>query len=112
MNTMATATEEIHAPIATPSERANTGPLGETVIDLKEVNVHYGSFHAVTDVTFAVPRNRITALIGPSGCGKSTVLRSINRMNDLVPGARVEGTINYQGQNLYDPHVDPVEVRR
>ena len=58
---------------------------------------YYGDFHAVADVSFSVPRNRVTALIGPSGCGKSTVLRSINRMNDLIESARVEGEIRYHG---------------
>src|SRR5215212_7911112 len=109
---MATATDEIHAPIAAPSERAEAGPLGETIIDLKNVDVHYGSFHAVTGVNFSVPKNKITALIGPSGCGKSTVLRCINRMNDLVPTARVEGQIHYHGVDINAPKVDPVEVRR
>src|SRR5689334_8122715 len=66
-----------------------------TVISIRDLNVFYGSFHAVTGVSFDVPKNRITALIGPSGCGKSTVLRCINRMNDLVTTARVEGKILY-----------------
>ncbi len=109
---MSTATEEIHAPIAAPTERAESGSLGEAIIELKDVSVHYGSFLAVTSVNFSVPKNRITALIGPSGCGKSTVLRSINRMNDLVPGAKVSGLINYHGVNLNSPKVDAVEVRR
>jgi phosphate transport system ATP-binding protein len=84
----------------------------ETVINLRDVNVFYGDFHAVRDVSFDVPKNRVTALIGPSGCGKSTVLRSINRMNDLIIGARVEGAIDYHGININNPQVDPVEVRR
>jgi len=84
----------------------------EMVVQLKDLNVHYGDFHAVYDVNFDVPKNRITALIGPSGCGKSTVLRCINRMNDLVPTARVEGSILYFGQEILAPKVDPVEVRR
>ncbi|MDQ2682075.1 MAG: phosphate ABC transporter ATP-binding protein PstB [Chloroflexota bacterium] len=83
-----------------------------TVVDVQNVNVFYGSFHAVSDVTFSVPANRVTALIGPSGCGKSTVLRCINRMNDLVPSARVEGQIFFHGVNVNDPAIDPVEVRR
>jgi phosphate transport system ATP-binding protein len=66
----------------------------------------------VRDINLPIPRNRITALIGPSGCGKSTVLRTFNRMNDLIEGARVEGTVLYHGVDLYDPKVDPVEVRR
>jgi len=84
----------------------------ESVLTLREVNVHYGAFHAVTGVTFGVPQYDITALIGPSGCGKSTILRCINRMNDLIPSARVEGEIIYHGQDLCSPTVDPVEVRR
>ncbi len=84
----------------------------EIVVQLKDLNVHYGDFHAVSDVTIDVPKNRITALIGPSGSGKSTVLRCINRMNDLVPTARVEGSILYFGQEILSPKVDPVEVRR
>jgi phosphate transport system ATP-binding protein len=92
--------------------RPEAVPSEGTVISIRDLNVHYGSFHAVTDVNFDVPKNRITALIGPSGCGKSTVLRCINRMNDLVAVARVDGTINYHGVNVCGPKVDPVEVRR
>ena len=84
----------------------------EVILDIRELNVHYGDFHAVKDVSLAVPQSSITAFIGPSGCGKSTVLRCINRMNDLVPSARVDGTIEYQGQDLNSRNVDPVEVRR
>jgi phosphate transport system ATP-binding protein len=83
-----------------------------TVLSLRDVNVHYGAFHAVSDVTFDIPEHRVTALIGPSGCGKSTVLRCINRMNDLVQSAVVDGEILYNGVNIYDPAVDAVEVRR
>ncbi len=84
----------------------------ENLVALKDLNVFYGSFHAVAGVTFNVPKNKITALIGPSGCGKSTVLRCFNRMNDLVPSARVEGEILYHDVNLNSPQIDPVEVRR
>ncbi len=84
----------------------------EVVVRLQKLNVHYGDFHAVKDVDIDVPRNRITAFLGPSGCGKSTVLRCINRMNDLVPSARVDGSILYFGQEILSPKVDPVEVRR
>ncbi|MCE0487344.1 phosphate ABC transporter ATP-binding protein PstB [Ornithinimicrobium sediminis] len=76
------------------------------------LNVYYGGFHAVHDVDLAFGRNEITALIGPSGCGKSTVLRCLNRMNDLIPAARVEGSVNYHGIDIYGPKVDPIEVRR
>lgn len=82
------------------------------IVRIRDLNVYYGSFHAVGGVSFAVPKNRITALIGPSGCGKSTVLRCINRMNDLVPNARIEGQIEYHGIDINAAHVDPVEVRR
>ena len=75
-------------------------------------NVFYGDFHAVRDVDIAIGRNQITAFIGPSGCGKSTVLRCFDRMNDLIPGARVEGNVLYHGQDLYAKDVDPTEVRR
>src|SRR4051795_11601184 len=85
---------------------------GSAIIKVRDLNVFYGNFHAVGNVTFNVPRNEITALIGPSGCGKSTVLRCINRMNDLIPGARVEGQILYHGQDICNPRIDPVVVRR
>ncbi|KAA1428058.1 phosphate ABC transporter ATP-binding protein PstB [Nocardioides antri] len=76
------------------------------------LNVYYGGFHAVHDINLTFGKNEITALIGPSGCGKSTVLRCLNRMNDLVPGARVEGEISYHGQNIYAKGVDPIAVRQ
>lgn len=82
------------------------------IVNIRDLNVYYGGFRAVGNVTFSVPKNKITALIGPSGCGKSTVLRCINRMNDLVPSARVEGTIEYHGIDINARNVDPVEVRR
>ncbi len=81
-------------------------------IETRDMHIYYGAFRAVKDVTFGIQRNKITALIGPSGCGKSTVLRSFNRMNDLIPGARTEGEVLYHGQNLYGPDVDAVQVRR
>jgi phosphate transport system ATP-binding protein len=87
-------------------------PATDAVFELRDMSVHYAGFRAVRDLSLTVRRNRITALIGPSGCGKSTVLRSLNRMNDLVPGARVEGTVLYDGEDIYAPEVDAVEVRR
>jgi len=84
----------------------------DPVVEANDLNVHYGDFHAVHDVNLAFGRNEITALIGPSGCGKSTVLRCLNRMNDLVVGARVTGSVTYHGENIYAPKVDPIEVRR
>ncbi|RJS45450.1 phosphate ABC transporter ATP-binding protein PstB [Nocardioides cavernaquae] len=81
------------------------------VIEAFNLNVFYGNFHAVHDVNLSFGKNEITAMIGPSGCGKSTVLRCLNRMNDLVPGARVEGEITYHDQNIYAKGVDPIAVR-
>ena len=99
---------------ASPSRRPGGRdlPALDPVIEMDDVSLFYGSFRAVDGVTLPIGRNEITALIGPSGCGKSTVLRSINRMNDLIPGARVEGTISYHGQDIYARDVDPIEVRR
>jgi phosphate transport system ATP-binding protein len=84
----------------------------QIVFDMEDVSVYYADFRAVRDVTLRMAKNEITALIGPSGCGKSTVLRCLNRMNDLIEGARVQGRITYHGVDLYDPQVDAVEVRR
>ena len=83
-----------------------------SVIKTKKVDFYYGSFKALTDVTMDFGRNRVTALIGPSGCGKSTLLRLLNRMNDLIDGSRVEGEVLFEGQNIYAPEVDPVDIRR
>jgi len=77
----------------------------------RNLNVHYGNFKAVENVNLDIYKNKITAIIGPSGCGKSTVLRSFNRMNELVPTARTEGEILFEGEDIYAPEVDPVEVR-
>jgi phosphate transport system ATP-binding protein len=82
------------------------------VMQTQGLNVFYGDFHAVHDVDLTFARNEITALIGPSGCGKSTVLRCLNRMNDLVTGARVEGQVLYHDVDIYGKKVDPIEVRR
>ncbi len=83
-----------------------------TVFDVRGASVYYGDFRAVRDVDLRVHQHEITAFIGPSGCGKSTMLRCFNRMNDLIDTARVEGHIAYHGVDLYDPAVNPVEVRR
>jgi phosphate transport system ATP-binding protein len=82
------------------------------VFATRDLAVYYGNFRAVREVGLDVRKNEITAFIGPSGCGKTTVLRCLNRMNDLIDGARVEGTVNYHGIDLYGPQVDAVEVRR
>jgi phosphate transport system ATP-binding protein len=85
---------------------------GGTVFDAEKVSCYYGSFRAVTDVSLNIYENEITAFIGPSGCGKTTVLRTLNRMNDLVVGARVEGDVRYRGASLYGRDVSPIAVRR
>jgi phosphate transport system ATP-binding protein len=82
------------------------------IFDIRDLNVYYGDFHAVKDVTIPMRQNEISALIGPSGCGKTTVLRCLNRMNDLIDTARVEGEVRYHQANLYAEGVDPVQVRR
>ncbi len=87
-------------------------PAPAVVLELDRLNVFYGDFHAVRDVSLPIHEHEITALIGPSGCGKSTVLRCFNRMNDLIETARVEGAVNYHGVDLYAPDIDPVQVRR
>src|SRR6478609_10224262 len=84
----------------------------ETVFEAESVSIYYGDFRAVTDVSFQIYQYEITAFIGPSGCGKTTVLRTLNRMNDLVDGARVEGDIKYHGASLYGPNVSAAAVRR
>ena len=84
----------------------------EVVFSTADLAVYYGDYRAVQHPASRSCRNEITALIGPSGCGKTTFLRCLNRMNDLIEGARVEGTLLYHGVDLYDDRVDPVEVRR
>jgi phosphate transport system ATP-binding protein len=93
-------------------QRREVGASIDSVFDLADVSVFYGDYQAVRGVDLQVGRKEITALIGPSGCGKSTILRCFNRMNDLVPGARVTGKITYHGEDLYADYVDPIEVRR
>ncbi len=78
----------------------------------RDLSVYYGKFQALKNISLDIPENKITALIGPSGCGKSTLLRTFNRMNDLVPGARVDGQVILNGKNIYDPDVDVVDVRQ
>ncbi len=87
-------------------------PSKAVVFETEALNVYYGAFKAVRDVSLRVHEHEITAFIGPSGCGKTTMLRCFNRMNDLIETARVEGTLSYHGVDLYDPGVNPVEVRR
>jgi len=80
-------------------------------MDIRDLNVYYGSFHAIKNASLEVADRKVTALIGPSGCGKSTFIRALNRMHDLTPEARVTGTVSLDGTNIYDQSVDPVVVR-
>jgi phosphate transport system ATP-binding protein len=83
----------------------------EPVLEVRDLSVKYGENTAISDVGLQVPKNSVVSLIGPSGCGKSTLLRCFNRMNDLIPSATVEGTVNFAGENIYAPGVDPTEIR-
>jgi phosphate transport system ATP-binding protein len=94
------------------SNNTTLDTLDTTTFTVRGVKVYYGDFMALQEVNMEIPERQIIAFIGPSGCGKSTLLRCFNRMNDLIPGARVEGKINYQGKNIYDPKINPVKVRR
>src|SRR6266508_513802 len=109
-----TGSSEDRSPVAVRFDREAraTEAEPEVVFDVRDLSVYYGDFRAVRDVTLPIFRNQITALIGPSGCGKTTLIRCLNRMNDLIEGARVEGTLLYHGVDLYDAAVDAVEVRR
>jgi phosphate transport system ATP-binding protein len=102
-----------HLPhLETPAGAPALDSLASVIFDVRNVSIYYGSFKAVTDVSLPVHENEVTALIGSSGSGKSTVLRAFNRMNDLVPGARVEGKITYRGTDLYGKDVSATAVRR
>jgi phosphate transport system ATP-binding protein len=98
---------EVHA----DADRSLDAWPEDPIMEAAKLNIYYGDFHAVHDVNLVFGKNEVTALIGPSGCGKSTVLRCLNRMNDLVPGARVEGRVSYHGQNIYAKGIDPIAVR-
>jgi phosphate transport system ATP-binding protein len=105
--------QQQQAPAIEVAPRATSSEVSQDVVfDIDGLDVYYGKAPAVKNVSLKIHRNAITALIGPSGCGKSTVLRCLNRMNDLVPSARVDGKILYHGVNLYAGNVDPIEVRR
>jgi len=93
-------------------ENADPRPVGKDIFELENLDLYYGDFRAVRGVNLQIREREITAFIGPSGCGKTTVLRSINRMNDLIEGARVEGKIKFHGVDLYGKDVDAVAVRR
>jgi phosphate transport system ATP-binding protein len=106
------ATTSLPKPAALQEGRQVSKATGTSVFDTKNVSIYYGSFRAVTDVSLTIYENEITAFIGPSGCGKTTVLRTLNRMNDLIPTARVEGDVHYRGESLYAPDVSATAVRR
>jgi phosphate transport system ATP-binding protein len=100
-------------PVEIAQERKAPAPAQrEVVFDIRDLAVNYGPTTAVSGVTLEIYKNYITAMIGPSGCGKSTFIRCLNRMNDLIPGAQIDGHVLYQGQDIYGDGVDPVEVRR
>ena len=83
-----------------------------TIIQVENLDLYYGQNHALHGVTLDIPEHEITAFIGPSGCGKSTFLRTLNRMNDLIPSVRITGAVNYKGQDIYGPNVDPTWLRK
>ena len=109
-----TETTRRRQPVTGTSSGAPDGARGRgaKTIEAKEVNLYYGDFHAVEDVSMTIEPNKVTALIGSSGCGKTTFLRSLNRMHELTPGATVKGEITLDGEDIYGAGVDPVQVRR
>jgi phosphate transport system ATP-binding protein len=104
--------QEVLPKLAVPDTAPPEKFAGPAVFEVQNTSIYYSAFRAVTDVSLTVHENEITAFIGPSGCGKTTVLRSLNRMNDLIAGARVEGDIRYRGVPLYGKDVSPTAVRR
>src|ERR1700758_5535206 len=104
--------QEVLPQLDIPDTAPETLSAGTSIFDVQNTSIYYGAFRAVTDVSLSVYEHEITAFIGPSGCGKTTVLRSLNRMNDLIVGARVEGDIRYRGVPLYGSDVSPTAVRR
>ena len=106
----------VPVPVPTPSVAtagvATQAAAAAPKLEMDKLTVHYGSFRAVREVSLAIPPNAVTAFIGPSGCGKSTILRCFDRMNDLIPNARVEGRVLLDGDDIYAPDVQPVELRR
>ena len=101
-----------HAPAAYALSTALPGAFADPILDIQNLNLYYGAARALRDVTIAIPRRMVTAFIGPSGCGKSTLLRCFNRMNDLVDNVRIDGSIRLGGEELNDPALDVIELRR
>ena len=108
------ATEPPTAPPDMPSVMAFDSPRRQPTagLEVRDLSAYYGSFRAIRNVTLRIPDRAVTAIIGPSGCGKSTFLRSLNRMHELTPDARTEGGVELLGVDVYDPAVDPVQLRR
>ena len=104
--------QEVIPQLDIPDTAPREIPAGNAVFEVENASMYYGEFRAVTDVSLTIYENEITAFIGPSGCGKTTVLRTLNRMNDLIVGARVEGDFRYRGESLYASGVSPTAVRR
>ena len=102
----------VRRPEVPSGPRVDPASEKDPVFRVGSLNFHYGNFLAIRDVSMDIYGNQITAVIGPSGCGKSTFIRCLNRMNELIPGTRVDGRLTYHGQDLYGPDVDPIEVRR
>ena len=86
--------------------------MENTILSARQLNLYYGENHALKDICIQIPEHQITALIGPSGCGKSTFLRTINRMNDLIPGVKIDGSLFYRGEDIYAPGQDVTDLRR
>jgi len=99
-------------PVVSPSVPDARDGAASGALDIRDLSVYYGAFRAVKDVSLPIPPNSVTAIIGPSGCGKSTFLRTLNRMHELTPDARVEGAVTLDGVDIYGPDVDPVQLRR
>jgi phosphate transport system ATP-binding protein len=112
------AVSEMSMPRVVMRERAGDAGRGQGLdtgsakIGIRNLNFYYGRTRALRDISLAIPSNRVTAFIGPSGCGKSTLIRTLNRMNDVIPGTRVEGEVELDGQNIYSPSTDVVSLRR
>jgi phosphate transport system ATP-binding protein len=113
-NTPRVSPRQVQTKVAETQEQAHAllNPNAETLIDVKKLNFFYGSKQALFDVSVPILKNQVTALIGPSGCGKSTFLRTLDRMNDLIPGTRTEGEAIMDGRNIYDNSIDVVELRQ
>ncbi len=107
-----TAVDMVHTHVTPIEHQPDERPENPVIIDIKDLNLYYGDFHALKNITVSIREREITALIGPSGCGKSTFLRCLNRMNDLIPDVKTTGAAIIHGSNVLDPSVDVVELRK